>query len=173
MQEVAEADFEFVESAAWPIAMTTPRAQGAGLFAAAHVAWGANMNGAYQCASATAPPSPSPACMPAWISWKALPSTSPRLGLLLGNQGELDAGKEAWLQAPGVAGPAPPGRRHLVLATGLELFVAQNLVLDGLLFALACEVIDQVLSEQAGPGGPMLTRFQAEWRDESTNGWTP
>ena len=44
-----------------------------------------------------------------------------------------------------------------------ELFVAQHLVLDGLLFGLAYKEVDAALSDRAGPTLSMLTRFQAEW----------
>jgi phenol hydroxylase P1 protein len=41
--------------------------------------------------------------------------------------------------------------------------VAQNVVLDGLLFALAYGEVDRALAAKAGPTVSMLTRFQAEW----------
>jgi len=46
--------------------------------------------------------------------------------------------------------------------------VAQNVVLDGLLFGLAYREVDSALASQAGPTVAMLTRFQAEWFQDAT-----
>jgi len=51
----------------------------------------------------------------------------------------------------------------LVMKDWFELYVAQNVVLDGLLFGLAYKEVDNALASQAGPTVAMLTRFQAEW----------
>ena len=86
-----------------------------------------------------------------------------RLGLLLGTPGDLEAGKHAWLEAP----VWQPLRRLVedtwVVKDWFELFVAQNVALDGLLFGLAYREVDVALRERAGPTVSMLTRFQAEW----------
>lgn len=55
-----------------------------------------------------------------------------------------------------------------MLKDWFELFVAQNVALDGVLFALAYREVDQVLSQKAGPVVSMLTRFQAEWAQEGS-----
>jgi phenol hydroxylase P1 protein len=87
-----------------------------------------------------------------------------RLGLLLGNQGELEAAKQAWLEAPAWQ----PLRRYVedswVLKDWFELFVAQNVVLDGLLFRWPTRISRRRAVGQPGrPTVSMLTRFQAEW----------
>ena len=164
MQETAEADFEFVESrglaerydeAARRIALDF-------YVPLRHAAWGANMNGSYQCAYGFGTAITQP-CLYAGMDQLGIAQYLTRLGLLLGQPSDLEAGKHAWLNAP-----AWQPLRKLVEDTWVtrdwfELFVAQNVVLDGALFGLAYKEVDAALSERAGPTVSMLTRFQAEW----------
>lgn len=171
MQEVAEADFEFVETRG----LADRFDDGARRLALdfyvplRHVAWGANMNGAYQCAYGYGTAITQP-CLYAGMDQLGIAQYLTRLGLLLGNQGELEAGKQAWLEAPAWQ----PLRRLVedtwVMKDWFELYVAQNVVLDGVLFGLAYKEVDQALSERAGPVVSMLTRFQAEWAQDA-NKW--
>ena len=171
MQEVAEADFEFVEERGLADRYDDAVRRKALDFYVPlrHVAWGANMNGAYQCAYGYGTAITQP-CLYAGMDQLGIAQYLTRLGLLLGNQGELEAGKQAWLQAPAWQGLRRLVEDTWVLKDWFELFVAQNLVLDGVLFALAYKEVDQVLSEQAGPVVSMLTRFQAEWGQDA-NKW--
>ncbi|MBS7349457.1 MAG: aromatic/alkene monooxygenase hydroxylase subunit beta [Comamonas sp.] len=171
MQEVAEADFAFVEERGLADRYDdTARRTALDFYVPLrHVAWGANMNGAYQCAYGQGTAITQP-CLYASMDQLGMAQYLTRLGLLMGNQGELEAAKHAWLEAP-----AWQELRRLVEDTWVtkdwfELFVAQNLVLDGILFGLAYKEVDQVLSEKAGPTVSMLTRFQAEWINDS-NRW--
>ena len=168
MQEVAEADFEFVEERGLADRYDDAARRKALDFYVPlrHVAWGANMNGAYQCAYGYGTAITQP-CLYAGMDQLGIAQYLTRLGLLLGNQGELEAGKQAWLQAPAWQGLRRLVEDTWVLKDWFELFVAQNLVLDGVLFALAYKEVDQVLSEQAGPVVSMLTRFQAEWGQDA------
>jgi len=171
MQEVAEADFEFVEERGLADRYDDAARRKALDFYVPlrHAAWGANMNGAYQCAYGYGTAITQP-CLYAGMDQLGIAQYLTRLGLLLGNQGELEAGKQAWLQAPAWQGLRRLVEDTWVLKDWFELFVAQNLVLDGVLFALAYKEVDQVLSEQAGPVVSMLTRFQAEWGQDA-NKW--
>ena len=171
MQETAEADFEFVETRGLADTYNDDARKLALDFylPLRHVAWGANMNGAYQCAYGYGTAITQP-CLYAGMDQLGIAQYLTRLGLLLGNQGELEAGKQAWLQAPAWQGLRRLVEDTWVLKDWFELFVAQNLVLDGVLFALAYKEVDQVLSEQAGPVVSMLTRFQAEWGQDA-NKW--
>ena len=171
MQEVAEADFEFVEERGLADRYDDAARRKALDFYVPlrHVAWGANMNGAYQCAYGYGTAITQP-CLYAGMDQLGIAQYLTRLGLLLGNQGELEAGKQAWLQAPAWQGMRRLVEDTWVLKDWFELYVAQNLVLDGVLFALAYKEVDQVLSEQAGPVVSMLTRFQAEWGQDA-NKW--
>jgi len=54
-----------------------------------------------------------------------------------------------------------------VLKDWFELLVAQNFVLDGLLYPLIYQSFDSAFSAKAGPAISMLTRFQSEWFAET------
>ena len=91
-----------------------------------------------------------------------------RLGLLLGGTEALDAGKAAWLDGDAWQ----PLRRYvedcLALRDPVELFVAQNVALDGLLYPLVYErIVDEYLSGRGAAAVAMLTRFMTEWFDET------
>ena len=164
MQETAEADFAFVEERGLAARYDDAARQTALDFYVPlrHVAWGANMNGAYQCAYGYGTAITQP-CLYAGMDQLGIAQYLTRLGLLLGNQGDLEAGKHAWLNAPAWQGLRRVVEDTWVLKDWFELYVAQNVVLDGVLFGLAYKEVDQAISERAGPTVSMLTRFQAEW----------
>ena len=169
MQETAEADFEFVESRGLAERFDDAARRTALDFYVPlrHVAWGANMNGAYQCAYGYGTAITQP-CLYAGMDQLGIAQYLTRLGLLLGNQGDLEAGKHAWLNAPAWQGLRRLVEDTWVLKDWFELFVAQNVVLDGVLFGLAYKEVDQAISEKAGPTVSMLTRFQAEWFQDAS-----
>ncbi|RKJ99111.1 aromatic/alkene monooxygenase hydroxylase subunit beta [Alicycliphilus denitrificans] len=168
MQEVAEADFEFVESRGLAERFDDEARRTALDFYVPlrHVAWGANMNGAYQCAYGYGTAITQP-CLYAGMDQLGIAQYLTRLGLLLGNQGDLEAGKQAWMQAPAWQGLRRVVEDTWVLKDWFELFVAQNVALDGILFGLAYKEVDQAISGKAGPTVSMLTRFQAEWAQDA------
>ena len=168
MQEVAEADFEFVESRGLAERFDDDARRTALAFYVPlrHVAWGANMNGAYQCAYGYGTAITQP-CLYAGMDQLGIAQYLTRLGLLLGNQGDLEAGKQAWMQAPAWQGLRRVVEDTWVLKDWFELFVAQNVALDGILFGLAYKEVDQAISGKAGPTVSMLTRFQAEWAQDA------
>ena len=93
-----------------------------------------------------------------------------RIGLLLdGNTGEsLQQAKDVWMHDPAWQ----PLRRFLedsfVVMDPVELFVLQNVVLDGLLYPLVYEtIIDDVLSAKGGTSVAMLTQFMTDWFAET------
>ena len=171
MQETAEADFTIVDdlglAGSYPAAA---REQALKIFLPLrHLAWGANVNNSYVSAYGYGIAITQAACY-ASMDQLGIAQYLTRLGLLLGNPGELEAGKQAWLEAPAWQ----PLRRLVedtwVMKDWFELYVAQNVVLDGVLFGLAYKEVDQALSERAGPVVSMLTRFQAEWAQDA-NKW--
>jgi phenol hydroxylase P1 protein len=95
-----------------------------------------------------------------------------RVGLLLdGNQGSsLLEGKARWLDDPLWQGLRRVAEDTMVVKDWFETYVAQNVVLDGLLYPLVYRHIDQRLSRQYGPGLGMLNEFASSWFDES-NRW--
>ena len=169
MQETAEADFEFVERRG--LADTfAPAARNKALEVLVplrHVAWGANMNNSSICAygygtALTAP------CIFQAMDQLGIAQYLTKIGLLFGDPSTLDDAKDAWLTSPAWQGLRRYVEDTLVLDDPIELYVAQNLVLDGLLFPLVYERFDAALTAQAGPTVSMLLRFPAEWYAETT-----
>ena len=169
MQETAEADFDFVESRGLADSFDDAARRTALDFYVPlrHVAWGANMNGAAMCAYGYGTAITQP-CLYQGMDQLGIAQYLTRLGLLLGQQGDLEAAKQAWLAAPAWQ----PLRRYvedtLVLKDWFELYVAQNVALDGLLYPLAYREVDRALTAKAGPTLAMLTRFQVEWFEDAS-----
>lgn len=55
----------------------------------------------------------------------------------------------------------------LVLQDWFEIFVAQNLVLEGLTYPLLYDYLDGDFSAKGGTAISMMTRFMAEWSAET------
>ncbi|WP_109476877.1 aromatic/alkene monooxygenase hydroxylase subunit beta [Paraburkholderia sp. C35] len=93
-----------------------------------------------------------------------------RIGLALdGNQGtSLVEGKERWLSDPMWQGLRRVVENTMVVKDWFETFVAQNLVLDGLLYPLVYRHVDERVSRLHGPGLGMLNEFASSWFDETS-----
>lgn len=92
-----------------------------------------------------------------------------RIGLILdGNSGEvLTSAKEAWMSNPMWQPLRKMVEELLVVDDWFELFVAQNFVLDGILYPLVYERLDAAISQNGGSSLAMLTEFMVEWFAES------
>lgn len=167
MEELADADYDFVEVRGLAAAYDDAARQTALAFYVPlrHVAWGSNMNGLYQgdysFGTAIAQP-----CLYAAMDQLGIAQYLTQFGLLMGGREALDEAKNAWLQAP----EWQPMRRLVedswVVKDWFELFVLQNVLLDGALFGVAYREVDAALAQRAGPTVSMLMRFQIEWFDE-------
>ena len=163
MQETAEADFDFVEQRGLAASYDADARQLAldVLLPLRHAAWGANMNNSSICAygygtAITAP------CMFQAMDQLGVAQYLSRIGLLLGSPASLDTAKDAWMDAPVWQGLRRYVEDTFVMKDWFELFVAQNLVLDGLLFPLVYDKVDTALTLKAGPTVSMLLRFPSE-----------
>lgn len=164
MQDTAEGDFGFVEQRGLADSYD-PAARRIALdfyVPLRHVAWGANLNGAYQVAYGYGT-AITQACQYASLDQLAIGQYLTRLGLLLGGTEALDAGKHAWMQAPAWQPLRKLVEDSWVVKDWFELFVLQNVLLDGVLFNLAYKEVDAMLGQRAGPAVSMLTRFQVDW----------
>ncbi|HAY11501.1 MAG TPA: phenol hydroxylase, partial [Thauera sp.] len=91
-----------------------------------------------------------------------------RVGLLLGDVESLEEAKRAWVEDDAWQGLRRYVEDTFVIKDPVELFVAQNAALDGLLYALVYEtIIDDVLSSQGGTPVAMLTQFMTDWFAET------
>ena len=169
MQEKAEADFEFVEER--KLADSYPQAAKQlaldVLLPLRHAEWGANMNNSSICAYGFGTAITQP-CIYQAMDHLGMAQYLTRVGLLFDDVGALDVAKESWLKDAKWQGLRRYVEDSFVVKDWFELYVAQNLVLDGLLYPLIYTRFDQVLAAQGGPVVSMLTRFQSEWYEESS-----
>lgn len=92
-----------------------------------------------------------------------------RIGLLLdGNTGDsLQKGTALWIEHPSWQGLRRLAERLLVTRDWFELFVAQNLLLDGLVHPLLLQHYPQIMGAKLGPALPLVVEFMSVWYDET------
>lgn len=168
-QENAESNFSFVESRGLVDLISDELRQLAIdlLVPLRHAAWGANQNNTYICGYGYGVPFTQPCIYQAMDNLGVAQYLS-RLGLLLGDTDALEAGKKAWMDGD----TWQPLRCYvedcLVVRDPFELFVAQNVALDGLLYPLIYErIVDDHFARLGASCIAMLTQFMAEWHDET------
>lgn len=168
MQENAEADFDFVEerglAAGYPAAAKQKALDV--LVPLRHVAWGANMNNAFICSYSFGAAIANPAMFHAMDNLGVAQYLT-RLALTLDDAPALDTAKAAWMNGALWQDLRRYVEDSFVVQDWFELFVAQNLVLDGLLYPLIYQHFDKKLTAEGGPVVSMLTRFQSEWYAET------
>ena len=132
-----------------------------------HVAWAGNMNNCFIAAYGYGTALTAAATFHA-MDHLGIAQYLTRLGLALDEPGVLESGKNDWLGDP----LWQVLRRHvedtLVLKDPMEIFVAHNLALDGLLYPLIYGAfVDDHLAARGGTAIAMLTGFMPEWHDET------
>jgi len=168
-QETAEANFSFVESRGLAD-MLEPELRDTALrllVPLRHAAWGANQNNTFMCGYGYGTTFTQP-CIYHAMDNLGIAQYLSRLGLLLGDAEALEAGKLAWLEDA----TWQPLRRYvedsMAVRDPVELFVAQNVVLDALLYPLVYErIVDGDFAARGGSAVAMLTQFMSDWFGES------
>ncbi|MFT3850917.1 MAG: aromatic/alkene monooxygenase hydroxylase subunit beta [Propionivibrio sp.] len=132
-----------------------------------HVEWGANMGNSYMAAYGYGTVITQP-CLYHAMDHLAVAQYLTRIGLVLEGPDALDTAKAAWMTAE----MWQPMRRYvenlLVVKDWFEIFVAQNLVLEGLAYPLFYDYLDGDFSAGGGTAISMMTRFMSEWTGETT-----
>jgi phenol/toluene 2-monooxygenase (NADH) P1/A1 len=168
-QEAAEGAFDFVESRRL-IELAPPEAVALAkriLTPLRHAAWGSSMNNDFAAAYGYGAGITQPALLYA-MDQLGIAQFITRAALLMGDPADLDAAKADWMDNPAWQ----PLRRLVedlfVEKDWFELFVAQDLLLDGLLYPLVYQsIIDGKLASEGGSAVAMMTQFQAEWYAET------
>lgn len=169
MQETAEADFDLVEEMGFAQAYA---AEGRALVNEVfvplrHAAWASNINnsfiGSYSYGIAM-----SQAATFASMDQLGVAQYLTRLGLAFDGTDSLAAAKDAWLQHPRWQELRRYVEDVMVLKDWFEVFIAQNVALEGLLYPLFFERLNERLNATQGPVLSLLTRFQREWYTESS-----
>ncbi len=93
-----------------------------------------------------------------------------RIGLLLdGNSGDcLARAKEYWTTDPAWQGMRRYVENTLTLEDWFEIYIAQDVVLDTLVYDLIYRQFDQVITEAGGSDLAMLTEFMQEWYKDNS-----
>ncbi|TDG14066.1 phenol hydroxylase [Seongchinamella unica] len=93
-----------------------------------------------------------------------------RIGLLLdGNSGEaLATAKDHWMTDPAWQGLRRYVENTLTLEDWGEVFIAQDVVLDTLVYDLIYRQFDAVITEQGGSDLAMLIEFMQEWHKDNS-----
>lgn len=168
-QDAIESNFEFVEARGLLARLPHEVAETALdlLLPLRHAAWGANMNNASIAAYGYGTAITSAAMFHA-MDQLGIAQVLTRLGLALGDADRLARAKRDWLAAPAWQPLRRLTEDTLVVSDWFELFVAQDLVIDGLLYPLVYgSIVDDVLAQRGGTAIAMLTAFMTEWHAES------
>ncbi|MBF7729132.1 aromatic/alkene monooxygenase hydroxylase subunit beta [Pseudomonas sp. N040] len=168
-QENAEANFNFVETRGLADMLPEALRQRALnlLVPLRHAAWGANLNNTFICSYGYGTVFTQPCIYHAMDNLGTAQYLS-RIGLLLGGTEALEAGKAAWLDDETWQGLRRYTEDCMVVRDPFELFVAQNVALDGLLYPLVYErIVDEQIAANGGSAVAMLTQFMSDWFDET------
>ena len=134
-----------------------------------HVAWAANTNNSYICAYGYGAPVTSAAAMHMMDELGVAQYLS-RIGLLLGDNdtAPLDAAKAAWMQAAMWQPLRALVETSMVTHDWFELFVLQNLLIDGMVQPLVFARFDARIVAAGGAVFAMLSEFMVDWYAESS-----
>lgn len=167
-QEAAESSFEMIEERGLAELIPDEQKQIAldVLVPMRHVEWGGNMGNSYIAAYGYGTVITQP-CLYHAMDHLGVAQYLTRVGLVLDGPVALDTAKDAWMSGA----LWQPMRQHvenlLVLQDWFEIFVAQNLVLEGLLNPMLYDYLDADFSAKGGTAISMMTRFMAEWSAET------
>lgn len=167
-QEAAESNFEMIEERG--LAALVPEALRDialdALIPLRHVEWGGNMGNSYIAAYGYGTAITQP-CLYHAMDHLAVAQYLTRIALTLDTPVALDTAKDAWMNGA----LWQPMRQHvenlLVLQDWFEIFVAQNLVLEGLAYPLFFDHLDSKFAAGGGTAISMMTRFMGEWSAET------
>lgn len=167
-QDAAEANFDMIEERGLADLLPAELKQTALdiLVPLRHAEWGGNMNNSYIAAYGYGTAITQP-CLYHAMDHLGVAQYLTRVGLELDGPESLDKAKDDWMNAA----RWQPLRRYventLVLKDWFEMFVAQNLVLEGLAYPLIFDYLDGEFSAKGGTAISMMTRFMGEWSVET------
>ncbi|SAL32030.1 methane/phenol/toluene hydroxylase [Caballeronia udeis] len=168
-QDAAERSFAFVEKREM-LASTAPELRQKIIdivLPLRHLEYAANLNNCYMSAYGYGA-SVTQATMMCAMDRLGIAQYITRIGLLLdGNSAEsLRSAKCTW-QSDAIWQPLRKlAETMLVTKDWFELLIAQNVVIDGLVYPLVYRSVSDALSAQGGSAFAMLTEFMSEWYDE-------
>jgi phenol hydroxylase P1 protein len=173
-QDAAERNFAFVEKRAMLASLSADmRARIDTTFLPLrHLEYAANLNNGYMSAYGFGVPV-TQATMMCAMDRLGIAQYVTRIGLMLdGNSSDsLKLAKLAWQTDPAWQPLRELTENMLVTKDWFELFVAQNVVMDGLVYPLMYQSFSNSVSAAGNDSFAMLTEFMSEWYDEHVR-WT-
>ena len=164
-QDAAEAAFDFVETRGLAATLPAELRQLTLdlLLPLRHVAWGGSMNNEFAAAYGYGTGITQPLIYYA-MDQLGIAQFNTRVGLLFGDPEALNVAKAAWLDDLAWQSLRRLVEDLFVEQDWFELFVAQDLVLDGLLYPLVYQtIIEGELTRLGGAAVAMVTQFQSDW----------
>lgn len=173
-QEGAERNFAFVEKRALLATIPAPLRARIDhlLLPLRHLEYAANLNNCYMSAYGYGA-AITQATMMGSMDRLGIAQYITRIGLLLenGDTAALQRAKALWQDDPAWQGMRRLAEQSLVTKDWFELFVGQNVVLDGLVYPLVYQAFGNLLAAEGQTSFSMLTEFMGEWFDEHVR-WT-
>ena len=168
-QDAADSSFEMIEERGLAAMIPVELKQLAldVLVPLRHVEWGGNMGNSYMAAYGYGTVITQP-CLYHAMDHLAVAQYLTRIGLVLEGPDALDTAKVAWMNAEMWQPMRCYVENLLVVKDWFEIFVAQNLVLEGLAYPLFYDYLDGEFSAKGGTAISMMTRFMSEWTAETT-----
>ncbi|MEX2479846.1 MAG: phenol hydroxylase [Gammaproteobacteria bacterium] len=170
-QDSQEKNFEFVEKRGLLATLdeaTTKRIRTV-VLPLRHVAWAANTNNAYIAAYGYGAPLTS-ACSMYMMDHLGVAQYISRIGLILADNEmtALDEAKQAWLDDALWQPLRALVEESMVTRDWFELYLLQNLLIDGSVHPLVFDRFEQSVVTAGGAAFSMLSEFMVEWYAEST-----
>ncbi|MCW0182707.1 MAG: aromatic/alkene monooxygenase hydroxylase subunit beta [Zavarzinia sp.] len=168
-QDAVEANYKFIEGKglAGMIAPDLREKALSVLVPLRHVAWGANQNHTFVCGYGYGAAFTQPSIYQA-LDNLGIAQYLSRIGLMLGGLDTLTQGKEAWIGDPAWQDLRRYVEDCLVTRDPFELFIAQNVALDGLLYPLVYgDMVDGAWASEGGSTIALATQFMSDWFDET------
>lgn len=171
MMEATEKNFAFIEKRGQMAAIDAEWAQKIQdyLIPLRHYEWGANMNNSNitDIGFGTAV---TQATMYATMDRLGIAQLISRIGLIMdgGSGDSLSEAKTAWMTAPMWQPMRQMVEDSLVVKDWFELFVAQNLVFDGIVYPLVYTEFDAAGQAHGAAPLSMLCDFMVDWFDETS-----
>jgi phenol hydroxylase P1 protein len=170
-QESAESNFKFVEkrSLLSTLSEDTKQLIQNTIIPLRHYEWGANMNNYQICAMGYGAAITSAASLHGSDRLGNAQYIT-RIGLSLADNdvSAIDAAKIAWTDDEKWQGLRKVVEDSLVVDDWFELFVAQNLVMDGMVLPLFFQKFEEQMNASGATAYTMLTEFTTNWYTESS-----
>jgi len=170
-QESAESNFKFVEKRSLLATLPDDVKQTIQntIIPLRHYEWGANMNNYQICAMGYGAAITSAASLHG-ADRLGNAQYLTRIGLLLADNdvAAIDAAKSAWTDDEKWQGLRKVVEDSLVVEDWFELFVAQNLVMDGMVLPLFFHKFEEQMNAKGATPYTMLTEFTTDWYTESS-----